>query len=93
MNRTQAHNAPNPQTVAPMMAGAIMTSGRVEPVPKCAPAQSPKNEAPQANSGVRSHPATTSACASQRGTPPAVALTTQALRTRESMASTVRATM
>ncbi len=85
MKRTQIHKTLNPPSAAPTSAGASMAIGPVAPVPKWAPNQSPKNEAPQASSGVRSQPITTNACASQRGT--------QALRTRESTASTLRDTV
>ena len=85
MKRTHAHNTPKPQIAAPSNAGVSIPSGLVAPVPKCAPIHNPKNEAPQAKSGVRSQPITTSAWASQRGT--------QALRTRENSARTVSETV
>jgi len=85
MKRTHVHNTPKPQIAAPSNAGASIPSGLVAPVPKCAPIHNPKNEAPQAKSGVRSQPSTTSAWASQRGT--------QALRTKENSARTVSETV
>ena len=85
MKRTHVHSTPKPPSAAPINAGASIASGLLAPPPKCAPIHNPKNEAPQARSGVRSQPMTTSAWASQRGT--------QFFRTREKRARNESATV
>ena len=93
MKRTQAHSVLNPSSAAPSRAGASMVNGRVERTATCAPAQRPKNEAPQAQSGVRSQPTTTSACASQRGNPPPALLTPYPFRALAKSARAARVTV
>lgn len=85
MNRTQTQRVMNPNSTAPSNAGASIARGLVNRPVRCAPAHSPKKEAPQAQSGVRSHPMTTSARASQRGNP--AALTRYAFRALKNTAS------
>lgn len=91
MKRTQAHSVAKPSSTAPSTAGASIASGWVKRPARWAPAQRPKNEAPQAQSGVRSQPTTTSACASQRGSP--AALTRYAFRALKKRASAVSVTV
>lgn len=69
MNRTQSKSVPNPQSAAPATPGAISATGLLDRSPTWAPSHIPKNEAPQAQSGVRSQPTTMHACANQRGIP------------------------
>lgn len=91
MNRTQTQRVMNPNSTDPSSAGASIASGRWNRPAKWAPAHNPKNEAPQAQSGVRSHPMTTSARASQRGNP--AALTRYAFRTLKNRATAVSVTV
>src|SRR5213083_341318 len=68
MKRTHMASAANPKMAAPSAATPSMTRGRDNRAATTAPSHRPAYDAPHANTGVKSHPSTTSRWASQRGT-------------------------